>query len=274
MWEPLPSAVVDQLRRGHPDAIIRPRSAQQAFTVERLEPSYVLRPYVDYHWLVRWDVPEPHTQQVVPQPRIHVAAEQGRLLVHGISRKPFIRTLTGRGHVLGASFRPGAFRPVLGRSVRSIAGAVVPAGECFALDDRPTATEVLVGDVTDKIVPSFERYLEALLPAEPDAVAEQVTRLVALAEQDRSLTRAEPLADVSGMTLRALQRLFGEYVGIGPKWVIQRFRLLDVAAAAHSGEPVDWAALAADLGFSDQAHLTRSFTQVVGTPPAAYRRDL
>jgi AraC-like DNA-binding protein len=265
---------VDQLRRGHPDAIVRPRSAQQAFTVERLEPSLALRPYVDYHWLVRWDVPEPHTQQVVPQPRIHVAAEQGRLLVHGISRTPFARTLTGRGHVLGASFRPGAFRPVLGRSVRTIAGVVVPAGECLGRDDRSTATQVLAGDVTEEIVPAFERYLEALLPAQPDPVAEEVARLVALAEQERTLTRAEMLAEAAGMSLRALQRLFGEYVGIGPKWVIQRFRLLDVAAVAHSGEPVDWAALASDLGFSDQAHLTRSFRQVVGKPPATYQRDL
>jgi AraC-like DNA-binding protein len=265
---------VDQLRRGHPDAIVRPRSAQQAFTVERLEPSLALRPYVDYHWLVRWDVPEPHTQQVVPQPRIHVAAEQGRLLVHGISRTPFARTLTGRGHVLGASFRPGAFRPVLGRSVRTIAGVVVPAGECLGRDDRVTATQVLAGDVTEEIVPAFERYLEALLPAQPDPVAEEVARLVALAEQERTLARAEMLAEAAGMSLRALQRLFGEYVGIGPKWVIQRFRLLDVAAVAHSGEPVDWAALASDLGFSDQAPLTRSFRQGVGKPPATSQRDL
>jgi AraC-like DNA-binding protein len=34
-----------------------------------------------------------------------------------------------------------------------------------------------------------------------------------------------------------------------------------------------WAALAHALGFSDQAHLTRVFAQVVGTPPATYQRD-
>ena len=64
-----------------------------------------------------------------------------------------------------------------------------------------------------------------------------------------------------------------EYVGIGPKWVIQRFRILDAAAAAHAGAVTDWAGLAHELGFSDQAHLTRAFTRVVGTPPATYARD-
>ena len=70
-----------------------------------------------------------------------------------------------------------------------------------------------------------------------------------------------------------MQRLFSEYVGIGPRWVIQRLRLLDAAAAAHAGEPTDWAALAVALGFSDQSHLIRVFTAVVGTAPGAYQRD-
>jgi AraC-like DNA-binding protein len=100
-----------------------------------------------------------------------------------------------------------------------------------------------------------------------------VTGLVAAAETDRTITRAEELAGRAGLSLRSLQRLFTEYVGFGPKWVIQRYRILDAAAAAHSGEPVDWAALATELGFSDQAHLTRAFTQVVGTPPATYQRE-
>jgi AraC-like DNA-binding protein len=104
-------------------------------------------------------------------------------------------------------------------------------------------------------------------------MAAQVAELVAAAEADRSLTRAEGLAARAGLSLRSLQRVFTEYVGIGPKWVIQRYRILDAAAAAHGGDPVDWAALAAELGFSDQAHLTRVFTQVVGTPPATYQRE-
>jgi AraC-like DNA-binding protein len=33
---------------------------------------------------------------------------------------------------------------------------------------------------------------------------------------------------------------------------------------------VDWADLAAELGFADQAHLTRAFTATIGMPPAAY----
>ena len=258
--------------RGYPEAILRPAEAAQTLSVERVPPvSAALAEFVDYHWYVAWRTPQPHQQQVVPRPHIHLAAEKGRLLVHGISREPFARTLSGVGHALGASFHPGGFRPLLRRSVGSIAGSVVPAGELFGVDDRAAAAVILDDVDLPDMVAALEDYLLAVDPRPDPAVAE-VRSLVADAERDRGLTRAEELAARAGTSLRSLQRLFTDYVGIGPKWVINRFRILDAAAAAHSGEPVDWPRLAHELGFADQAHLTRAFTQVIGTPPATYQR--
>jgi len=42
--------------------------------------------------------------------------------------------------------------------------------------------------------------------------------------------------------------------------------------AIDSGDPVDWAELAADLGYADQAHLTRDFTVTIGVSPHPLRR--
>ncbi|UYM04282.1 helix-turn-helix domain-containing protein [Solicola gregarius] len=258
--------------RGMPQAILRPKAAEATFEVERLHPRTSLAPFVDYLWLVWWHAPDPHEQQVVPQPRIHVAAEDGRLLVHGINRDPFARTLRGDGHVLGVAFQAGGFRPLLGSSVGALAGRVVPAGDLFGTDDRPVARAILETSDTQVMRAALEDYLEGR-NARPDPAADEATALVAYAERTPSLTRADLLAAHAGMSLRTMQRLFTEYVGIGPKWVIQRFRLLDAAQAVHDGDDVDWAGLAAELGFSDQAHLTRVFTRVVGTPPATYASD-
>lgn len=258
--------------RGKPEAIVRARQGAEAFTVDRIAPRDSLSGCVDYHWLVRWDVTEPHRQQVVPQPRVHLAAEDGRLLVHGVSRAPFERVLTGRGLVLGSSFHPAGFRPLLGRSVASVSGTVQPASAVLGRDDRPTAARILRDGSAHDLVGALEDYLESLGPA-PDPTVDRVNELVAEAERRHDVTRADQLAAVAGVSLRTLQRLFTEYIGIGPKWVIQRFRILDAAAAAQSDTQVDWADLAHELGFSDQAHLTRAFTQVVGTPPATYWRD-
>ena len=258
--------------RGTPDAVLRPTGAEPVLDVRRLATGTLLSGLVDYHWYVGWRTAAPHEQQVLAQPRVHVAAEHGRLLVHGIAREPFVRTLTGVGHTLGAAFHPGGFRPPLGRSVGSIAGRVLPAADLLGADDRPAARRILGTTDVAVMVEAMEDYLGGLEPPD-DPVVRDVRDLVAQAERDRSLTRAEELAGRAGTSLRTLQRLFTDYVGIGPKWVITRFRVLDAAAAAHSGESVDWAGLAHDLGFADQPHLTRVFTQVVGTPPATYARQ-
>lgn len=258
--------------RGRPEAIVRPKAGKQAFDVARIAPSAALAEFVDYFWLVRWRVPQPYRQQVVPQPRVHVAAEEGRLFVYGVTREPFFRTLTGAGHVLGAAFHAGGFHPLLGGSVGAISGTVRTAQDVLGLDDRPAATRILSPTEGAEMVEVLERYLLRTAP-EPDPAAREVTALVAEAERRTDMVRAQQLAAHAGMSLRSLQRLFTEYVGMGPKWVIQRFRILEAAGVAHSGQPIDWSSLAYELGFSDQAHLTRVFTRVVGTPPAAYQRD-
>jgi transcriptional regulator GlxA family with amidase domain len=84
-------------------------------------------------------------------------------------------------------------------------------------------------------------------------------------------TTAAALAKAAGLSLRALQRLFHDYVGVPPKWVIARFRLQEAAWRLAEGRD-DLAGLAAELGFFDQAHFNRDFTRLLGVAPGEYRR--
>ncbi|GAA0911687.1 hypothetical protein GCM10009558_099650 [Virgisporangium aurantiacum] len=52
--------------------------------------------------------------------------------------------------------------------------------------------------------------------------------------------------------------------------MIRRYRLHEITERLAAGTGVDWAATAAELGYADQAHLTRDFTKLVGEPPTAY----
>jgi AraC-like DNA-binding protein len=89
---------------------------------------------------------------------------------------------------------------------------------------------------------------------------------------DRTLVRVDDLVDRHGMNKRTLQRLFARYVGVRPKWVIQRYRLHEAAERLAAGG-VDHAALASELGYSDQAHFARDFKAIVGLSPAVYERQ-
>jgi transcriptional regulator GlxA family with amidase domain len=87
------------------------------------------------------------------------------------------------------------------------------------------------------------------------------------------MTRVEAVAEAAGLGVRALQRLFKDYVGVSPKWVIQRYRLHEALARLESGAPLDLAALALELGYFDQAHFNRDFKSLLGRAPAAYARE-
>jgi AraC-like DNA-binding protein len=95
--------------------------------------------------------------------------------------------------------------------------------------------------------------------------------MVAEVANDAQLLRVDELARRFEMGIRRLQRIFAEYVGASPKWVIRRYRMQDAAAKAGAGK-VAWARLAADLGYSDQAHFTRDFAANVGVAPSEYSR--
>ena len=82
--------------------------------------------------------------------------------------------------------------------------------------------------------------------------------------------RVDELADALGISERQLRRRFHQAVGYGPKTLdrILRFRRLVSQAQAVTDGEVDLARLAADLGYADQAHMTRDSVRLTGMPPA------
>jgi AraC-like DNA-binding protein len=154
--------------------------------------------------------------------------------------------------------------------VTDIADRKLPAGALPGLDGAALESACAACGELDEIVAVFEAALAPLVPEEPDPAVELADRAVVLLSEDRSLTRVADLADRLALSPRSVQRLFSEHVGVGPAWVIRRFRLQEAAAHATAGGEVDWAGLAATLGYYDQAHLVRDFTQTIGVPPARY----
>ncbi|KNE82146.1 hypothetical protein ADZ36_12475 [Streptomyces fradiae] len=58
-------------------------------------------------------------------------------------------------------------------------------------------------------------------------------------------------------------------MGVSPEWVLLRYRVHEALERTTRDTAVDWARLAAELGYSDQAHPVREFTATVGVPPTA-----
>jgi len=121
----------------------------------------------------------------------------------------------------------------------------------------------------DARVAALDAFLLAL-PHAADPQADLAVDLVARIRADRTIRRVAGLARDEGLSVRGLQRLFSAYVGVSPKWCILRYRIHD--ALERAGTDVDWATLAQELGYADQAHLVRDFTSTIGVSPTAYAR--
>ncbi|MFN8418981.1 MAG: helix-turn-helix domain-containing protein [Anaerolineae bacterium] len=111
----------------------------------------------------------------------------------------------------------------------------------------------------------------AHLPAADPTVA-QINQIVDRISADRTITRVDDIADRLNISKRTLQRLFRQYVGVSPKWVIQHYRLHDAADQLANGESLDLSALALNLGYFDQAHFIKDFKAMVGSTPLEYAK--
>ncbi|GIJ47706.1 AraC family transcriptional regulator [Virgisporangium aliadipatigenens] len=249
--------------------ILHPAVWPGKINVTRHAPGPELAPFVAYHWVVRWDLDAPYTQRVLTTPHVHLAIQRDTSWVWGVHTGTTTHPLRGEGFVWGVRFRAGAFRPFLDGPVSSLTNRTVGLDVIFGVD--PAEIEAKVAREVDGSgpAPTVERMLIDALPA-ADPMVEEVGEIVAKVAADPAITRVATLASVAGVGTRTLQRLFHEYVGAGPKWVIRQYRLLEAAGRIAGGGVAGWADLAAQLGYSDQAHLIRDFTAAVGAPPARY----
>jgi AraC-like DNA-binding protein len=262
-----PSAPGPAMGRG----VLRQREAAKRIRLARYEPSATLAPFVDFHWIVAWDLPgeDSHDQTILPHPNVNLAFEDSGAAIYGVDRKLFVRRVAGHGRALGVRFRAGAFRPFWPGPVSQLNDRVVPAASVFGAAAEEARHAIMAAPDDAAMVAHAENLLASRRP-ERDPLAEQVAAMVARIISDPALRRVDQLSAALGMPVRRLQRLFADYVGVSPKWVMRRARLHEAAERAEQGDQVDWAALASDLGYADQAHLTRDFTETIGVPPARY----
>jgi len=274
--------------------VLRPGLAASRFRLSRHAPSEALAPFVEYYWIPRWDLrgEPPYEQTILPHPNVHLVFEASGAGIFGVDRRLFTRSLSGAGLAFGVRFVAGGFRPFWQAPISQLTDRVIPAARLFGPRVEKTRQAIMCAgasgaagaagasgasgaagvsedDEEARMIGYAESLLCSILP-ERDPLAEQVASLVSRITADPGLRRVDQLSAAAGITARSLQRLFADYVGVSPKWVMRRARLHEAAERADSGEPVDWAALAADLGYADQAHLTRDFTVTLGVSPARY----
>lgn len=83
-----------------------------------------------------------------------------------------------------------------------------------------------------------------------------------------------PVSEVAvrlGLSPRTLERRFSSQVGLGPKQFARVHRLQRVLRAVRRSSKPEWCALAAEHGYTDQAHMIHDFQDLAGIRPSEYK---
>jgi AraC-like DNA-binding protein len=257
--------------------ILRPEAVGRQFELQLLGPPADLEPMIEHHWLVSWDLPDGriHTSEVLPHPSVHLVLEPAGAAVYGVNRSRYARQLSGTGWAVGTKFRPGGFRPFASGAVSALTDRVLELEELFGADGTRLEQPCLALPRPADALGHVQAFLRARLTA-ADAGDPNLRLVRELAD---SMAMAPPGARVAeiaaghDVSVRTVQRLFSEYVGVGPKWVLQRYRLHEALAQLHAGTDTDWSRFALGLGYYDQAHFIRDFRALVGRTPVQYERE-
>ena len=264
--------------------ILDPGTAERVH-LDRWLPSPASAQIIERFWALRFDVPSPQVQPLLPHPCANIAFGSADPGVHGPPRRRDDHRIAGRGWVLGAKLRPGALVAMGLGDGPALVDVVLPIEAVFGDPGRALADAIGADPEADRAA-NRDAEISADLRARSALIEGLLARYLPIADEtwrdfidviamilaDRSLVRVSQVATASGWSARTLQRWFGHYLGLSPAWVLARYRLQDAADALARAEQVDLAALSAELGYYDQAHFTRAFTSAVGMPPGTYAR--
>ena len=202
---------------------------------------------------------------VLPDGCVDLVWREGKLIVAGLDRSARPTPVSRGERILGLRLRPGVAGAVLGMPASEVLDVHVRLEELLGaagaeLDERigDSRTDEEAFGVLEEAVSS------RIEGGGPDPLVLAATRRLGFPG-----SRVDELAESLGISDRQLRRRFHQSVGYGPKTLdrVLRFRRLVAQTGAIAAGESDLARVAADLGYSDQAHMTRDCLRLSGLTP-------
>ena len=183
----------------------------------------------------------------------------------GQMTQPTLIAPTGSAQLIGIRFHPGGTFPFFRIPMHETTNLVIELGAI----SRDLERDLLASAET---APSLAMKIRALEKVLTQRVCDckQDSWLIELAA---NVVRAggklsvDALANDAGISVRQLERRFLREVGVGPKLLSRILRFQQVFSAVDRRDP-EWAMVALDCGYYDQAHLIRDFQQFSQQTPA------
>ncbi|HKW11355.1 MAG TPA: helix-turn-helix domain-containing protein [Gemmatimonadaceae bacterium] len=233
-----------------------------------------LREYVECFWTRGAGSPNAAAEHIIPDGCVdlvlgyHRGSESPNAsLAVGTMTRPLVIGGDDRLSYVGVRFWPGRALPFLGVPAAALTDLRVQIADLWA--DRGLSLEHLDGHEPAAVRGAFEALLHHRLErARPlDRTVDAAVRAILRAGGNLSIAS---LAPALGVTRQHLARSFALHVGVAPKMFARVARVRHALAKARVAATVDWAALALDAGFYDQAHLSGEVRELTGRTPSEW----
>ena len=181
--------------------------------------------------------------------------------------RPIVNEPQGETYCIGIVTTPVGCRPALGLAPATLRGRVVDLLHAWP---RAAALrrELTTCRTPEEALDVVEATLSTAEPFDRNAFArcEEAVRQLS-ADPTRPVTE---IARGLGVSHGHLDRQFTEHVGLSPRTLARILRMRRLLEAIDVHGSVGWADKAAELGWSDQAHLIRDFKRHTGVTPSRY----
>lgn len=244
---------------------------------QEFEPSPALASNVECIWTLSGEAPgAPVLDRVFPDGCVELIvhlgepfldagmAPQPRALVVGQLTRPMWLAPPSRFETWGVRFRPWGAYAALDVDVHELVDGAQPLEALWGREARD------VVEAARRSHDALEQVLSRRLDRQPHAATLQAARLFL---QHRGTARVDRVAKEVGWTERHLERRFAREIGLSPKAFSRTVRFQHTLALMHSDGRDDWAGIAWDGGFADQAHLIREFRELAGVTPGRVREE-
>ena len=197
------------------------------------------------------------------------AAAYGHAVACGMRASYYVKETVPGTMTVGAQLRPGAARALLGVTADELAGRHVRLGDLWG----DTLVNAALEEMQQARRPDEQlRVLEAFLVARIRPVRGIHPAIANALVGFDPAARVAGLVRESGYSHRAFIAMFRQEVGLPPKLYARVMRFRQVLERLEEEPSLDWAALAIEAGYSDQAHFSREFSEFAGVTPEQYRR--
>ncbi len=253
---------------GGVDAFLRRYRELPAGYYREFAPSADLKEYVACGWIkaVR---DEPALIPIIPDGCADIMThDDGEPFVVGPDAVTRYVPLHDGAVITGLRLRPGAARAVLGCNMAELLGESAALSDLWR-DARPLQQRLLRAPAASARLAELEQWIRSRL-SRSHTIELGVVRACRALSRNPQLDLKQLTARL-GWNARMLHRRFVAACGYGPKHLQRVLRVQGVLRAAHATPRAPrLSAIASELGFADQAHLTRDFKSITGFSPALY----